>query len=62
MKAMNSLWIKQLVWPPWAERCRRDIAWGICIRAVHHLAMKQSYDHNDLEAAKLINRIAKELS
>ena len=60
--------IKELIWPPWAERCRRNAGWEINHRVICYLfgEVAACFDlevrRGYIAAARLVNSKMKELA
>jgi hypothetical protein len=62
---MIPLWLKELIWPAWAERARRDAGWWKLERVCWYLVMRDEswpIDRGDIAAARIVNRLMKELT
>ena len=65
---MIPLWLKALIWPPWAEKIRRDQGWSKNHRVICYLfgCMGECSDEQEsrdlISAARIVNRRMKELA
>ena len=58
-------WIKELIWPSWSERARRDTGCQKLERVGWYLVMRDEswpMDRGDIAATRIINRLMKELA
>lgn len=50
-----------LIWPPYRQAINRDYAWWKLTHATHHLLVQATCDRGDLDAARLMHGLAKEI-